>query len=226
VESTWLFCAGPSVPHARSGGGRRDNGSGLFNEASGRFLDCAHAGLARGAQADPDAADLRGRTEGELHQRCARHAGDGRPLLGAQSRPRNPTCQSHSLHHARQLFSERGPFLPREYGQDRHPDARALVERSARYLGCAAVTLSSLFDVDAIVLAGPSFAVAGSIYQSVIQQEVDRRTFARRAHPVRVVPSVNGSDAAAIGGAVLVLQSELTLGRPDDAARPVAAGTA
>jgi len=106
------------------------------------------------------------------------------------------------------------------------PDARALVERSARYLGCAAVTLSSLFDVDAIVLAGPSFAVAGSIYQSVIQQEVDRRTFARRAHPVRVVPSVNGSDAAAIGGAVLVLQSELTLGRPDDAARPVAAGTA
>jgi hypothetical protein len=42
---------------------------------------------------------------------------------------------------------------------------------------------------------------------------VDRRTFARRAHPVRVVPSVSGPDAAAIGGAVLVLQSELTVGR-------------
>ena len=72
-----------------------------------------------------------------------------------------------------------------------------------------------------MMLAGPSFAVAGSIYQTVIQQEVDRRTFARRAHPVRVVPSVNGSDAAAIGGAVLVLQSELTVGRRDEAARPV-----
>ncbi|GIM97870.1 ROK family transcriptional regulator [Paractinoplanes toevensis] len=91
--------------------------------------------------------------------------------------------------------------------------ARHLIERSARYLGCAAVTITSLFDLDLIVLAGPSFAVAGSIYQTLIQQEVDRRTFARRAHPVRVVPSVSGSDAAAIGGAVLVLQSELVLGR-------------
>jgi predicted NBD/HSP70 family sugar kinase len=107
------------------------------------------------------------------------------------------------------------------------PAARGLVERSARYLGSAAVTMASLFDVDVIVLAGPSFAVAGSIYQAVIQQEVDRRMFARRAHPVRVVPSVNGSDAAAIGGAVLVLQSELTLAhsRPEDGGRPVSAGT-
>jgi predicted NBD/HSP70 family sugar kinase len=106
------------------------------------------------------------------------------------------------------------------------PAARSLIEQSARYLGCAAVTMAGLFDVDTIVLAGASFAVAGSIYQAVIQDEVDRRTFARRAHPVRVVPSVNGSDAAAIGGAVLVLQSELTLGHPrsEDGARPVPAG--
>jgi predicted NBD/HSP70 family sugar kinase len=92
------------------------------------------------------------------------------------------------------------------------PGAQNLIERSARYIGCAAVTMTCLFDLDAIVLAGPSFAVAGAIYQSTIQREVDRRTFARRAHPVRVVPSVSGSDAAAIGGAVLVLQSELTHG--------------
>jgi predicted NBD/HSP70 family sugar kinase len=92
------------------------------------------------------------------------------------------------------------------------PAARSLIERSARYLGGAAVTLTTLFDLDLVVLAGPSFAVAGSMYQAVIQEEVDRRTFARRAHPVRVVPSVSGSDAAAVGGAVLVLQSELTLG--------------
>lgn len=107
-------------------------------------------------------------------------------------------------------------------------EARGLVERSARYLGHAAVTMATLFDVDAIVLAGPSFAVAGSIYQTVIQHEVDRRMFARRAHPVRVVPSVNGSDAAAIGGAVLVLQSELTLGhaRAEDGARPAPAAAA
>jgi predicted NBD/HSP70 family sugar kinase len=95
-----------------------------------------------------------------------------------------------------------------------HPAARALIERSARYLGYAAVTMTCLFDLDMIVLAGPSFAVAGTIYQALIQQEVDRRTFARQAHPVRVVPSISGSDAAAIGGAVLVLRSELTHSRP------------
>jgi predicted NBD/HSP70 family sugar kinase len=107
------------------------------------------------------------------------------------------------------------------------PAARGLIEQSARYIGCAAVTMTTLFDVDVIVLAGPSFAVAGSIYQAVIQQEVNRRMFARRAHQVRIVPSVNGSDAAAIGGAVLVLQSELTLGhpRPEDGARPMAAAS-
>jgi len=91
------------------------------------------------------------------------------------------------------------------------PVARNLIEASARHLGMAAVTMTTLFDLDRIVLAGPSFTAAGSIYQSVIQEEVQRRSFARRLHPIKVVPSVNGSDAAAIGGAVLVLQSELTL---------------
>jgi predicted NBD/HSP70 family sugar kinase len=106
------------------------------------------------------------------------------------------------------------------------PDAGSLIDRSARYLGYAAVTLTSLFDVDTIVLAGPSFTVAGAIYQALIQREVDGRTFARRAHPVRVVPSVNGSDAAAIGGAILVLQSELTLShaRRQDRVQPLPAG--
>ena len=108
------------------------------------------------------------------------------------------------------------------------PAARELIERSARYLGCAAVTMVSMFDLDTIVLAGPSFTVAGAIYQSVIQREVDHRTFARQAHPVRVVPSVSGSDAAAIGGAVLVLQSELTLRRErsDEGARQESAAAA
>ncbi|GIH50588.1 Sugar kinase of the NBD/HSP70 family, may contain an N-terminal HTH domain [Microbispora rosea] len=90
------------------------------------------------------------------------------------------------------------------------PAAVALIERSARHLGTAAVTMASLFDLELIVLAGPSLAgAAASIYHAVIQEEVRQRTFARRAHRVRVVTSVSGSDAAAIGGAVLVLQSEL-----------------
>ncbi|MFI5916891.1 ROK family protein [Dactylosporangium sp. NPDC051541] len=89
------------------------------------------------------------------------------------------------------------------------PEARTLIERSARLLGTAAVTLTTLFDLECIVLAGPAFGAATWIYQSVIQDELQRRAFVRRVHPVRVVPSVNGSDAAAIGAAALVLQSEL-----------------
>jgi predicted NBD/HSP70 family sugar kinase len=100
--------------------------------------------------------------------------------------------------------------------------ARHLLEQSAGHLGCAAVTVANLFDLDVIVLAGPSFAVAGSIYRTVIQREVDRRTFGRRAHPVQVVLSVSGSDAAATGGAALVLQSELIAGhsRVEDMVTP------
>lgn len=91
------------------------------------------------------------------------------------------------------------------------PTATELILRSARHLGTGVVTLMSLFDLDLIVLAGPSFAAAGSIYQSVIREEAHRRAFARRAHPLRVIASSSGADAAAIGGAVLVLQSELAI---------------
>ena len=90
------------------------------------------------------------------------------------------------------------------------PAARTLIEQSAHYLGHAAVTLTNLFDLDVIVLAGPSFGPAVAMYREVIQAELDQRWFSRRAHPVRVLPSANGDDAAAIGGAVLVLQNELT----------------
>jgi predicted NBD/HSP70 family sugar kinase len=89
------------------------------------------------------------------------------------------------------------------------PDAQALVEQSARYLGNAAATLTTLFDLDLIVLAGPGFGPATNTYQTLMQHEVDRCSFARRAHPTRVIASTNGSDGAAIGGAVLVLHGEL-----------------
>lgn len=91
------------------------------------------------------------------------------------------------------------------------PTARELIERSACHLAVGAVTMATLFDLDLIVLAGPGFSAAGPAFRSVIEREVQRRSFARRAHPVAVVRSVSGSDAAAIGGAVLVLQSELAI---------------
>jgi predicted NBD/HSP70 family sugar kinase len=88
--------------------------------------------------------------------------------------------------------------------------AREIIDESARYIGKAAVSLANLFDLELIVLAGPSFTSAGANYLARVQDELDRSTFVRHVHPTKAALSVSGADAAAVGGAVLVLQSELT----------------
>lgn len=84
-----------------------------------------------------------------------------------------------------------------------------LVLRSARYLAVAAQALANILDLDQVVLTGPSFALAGSLYVPAIRERLARSFFARASHPVDVVISPHASDAAAIGGAALVLQGEL-----------------
>ncbi|MET3805560.1 putative NBD/HSP70 family sugar kinase [Nakamurella sp. UYEF19] len=89
-------------------------------------------------------------------------------------------------------------------------DALAIIEHSARYLGIAALNFANLFDLDLVVLAGPTFGTAGPIYQPIIHAALQRGAFNRPVRPVRAVLSASGADAAAVGGAVLVLRSELT----------------
>ncbi|WP_211340918.1 ROK family transcriptional regulator [Xylanimonas allomyrinae] len=91
-------------------------------------------------------------------------------------------------------------------------DASALIEESARWLADAAVTLANLWDLDTLVLAGPGFAVAGSIYVREIRERLADRAFARRLHPVAVDLSSNPRDSAAIGGAALILQGSVAPG--------------
>jgi predicted NBD/HSP70 family sugar kinase len=86
---------------------------------------------------------------------------------------------------------------------------RTLVLRSARYLGVAAQTLANILDLDQVVLTGPSFALAGSLYVPAIREQLARTFFARASHPVDVVISAHALESAAVGGAALVLQSEL-----------------
>lgn len=85
----------------------------------------------------------------------------------------------------------------------------ALLERSARYVAVAAQTLANVLDVAHVVLTGPSFALAGSLYLPVIEQRLSRSFFARGSHGVRVGISSNAPEAAAVGAAALVLQAEL-----------------
>lgn len=99
-------------------------------------------------------------------------------------------------------------------------EARALLEESAALLAEGAVTLANLWDLDTLVLAGPGFAVAGSIYVSEIRRRLAERAFTRDVHGVRVDLSSNPRDAAAIGGAALVLQGSVAPGHgPQVAAR-------
>jgi predicted NBD/HSP70 family sugar kinase len=92
-----------------------------------------------------------------------------------------------------------------------HGDAFAteVLEKSAEHLATGATVLANLFDLDSITLAGPAFALAGSLYVRIVEQRVNAKFFARAKHEVRVRLSTHVSDAAAVGAAALALQSEL-----------------
>ncbi|GCE76430.1 ROK family transcriptional regulator [Cellulomonas biazotea] len=85
-----------------------------------------------------------------------------------------------------------------------------VLQRSARYVGVAAQTLANVLDLELVVLTGPAFAIAGSLYVPEVEARLARSFFARGNHTVRVVISSNAPEAAAVGAAALVLQSELT----------------
>jgi predicted NBD/HSP70 family sugar kinase len=108
-----------------------------------------------------------------------------------------------------------------------HGDAGALelLEDSARYMAVAAHTLATLMDADHVVLTGPSFGAAGSIYLPVVQAELDARYLARASHRVDVTISQHAYEAAAIGAAALVLQSELVPHQAGDVSPAVAVAT-
>jgi len=94
------------------------------------------------------------------------------------------------------------------------PTARALLDRSARYLAVAVRTLANVMDLDLLVLTGPSLALAGSVYLPAIRSELDGAFFARASHPVDVRLSASAATAPAIGAATMVLQSRLVPLRP------------
>ncbi|WP_327003510.1 ROK family transcriptional regulator [Dactylosporangium sp. NBC_01737] len=95
------------------------------------------------------------------------------------------------------------------YGDEQ---AAALIDESAELLAEGAVLLANLWDIDTLVLAGPGFAVAGSIYVTEIRRRLVQRAFARDVHEVQVDLSSNPRDSAAIGGAALVLQGSVAPG--------------
>lgn len=90
-----------------------------------------------------------------------------------------------------------------------HPEARAVLQRSARYVAAAALTAVNLLDVRMLVLTGASLAAAGDIYLPAVRDLLASSLFARGDHPVDVRLSRTAATAPAVGGAALVLQSHL-----------------
>ncbi|MBD3778966.1 ROK family transcriptional regulator [Cellulomonas sp. ES6] len=88
--------------------------------------------------------------------------------------------------------------------------ALELIEESAEHLADAVLALTDLLDLDSVVLAGPAFAVAGTVYLRHLEQRLAHEAFAADRHPVRVALSRQVADAAAVGAASLVLQRALS----------------
>ncbi|WP_091039329.1 ROK family transcriptional regulator [Glycomyces harbinensis] len=89
------------------------------------------------------------------------------------------------------------------------PDAAALILLSAQRLSIATVSLVNLFDIGRVVLAGSAFAETGAVYRDAVQQVLDESVFMRHVHGTRVELADNLTEAAAIGGAVVVLRNRL-----------------
>lgn len=90
------------------------------------------------------------------------------------------------------------------------PRAYELIERSARYVAAAALSIVNVLDLDRIVLAGPGFADAGAVYVRQIREQVAKHARTRAIHPVVIELADPGLDAAAGGAATLALQHALT----------------
>ncbi len=89
------------------------------------------------------------------------------------------------------------------------PLSLALIEESAEHLAAAVTFVVNLLDADSLVLAGPSFTIAGSIYLTVIRRQIQADFVAQAMHGVSVELSINVADAGAVGAAALVLQRRL-----------------
>jgi predicted NBD/HSP70 family sugar kinase len=89
------------------------------------------------------------------------------------------------------------------------PLSLALIKESAEHLAAAVTTVVNLLDADSLVLAGPSFTIAGSIYLTIVRDQNRTDFVAQAKHDVSVELSINIADAAAVGAAALVLQHRL-----------------
>ena len=93
--------------------------------------------------------------------------------------------------------------------RDDAPHCRALLEASAEHVAAAAESVVNLLDLDLIVLTGPGFAAAATVYGPAITRRLARADARTWHRSVTVTVSTAAATASATGAAALVLQSHL-----------------
>lgn len=104
------------------------------------------------------------------------------------------------------------------------PRAAEVVREAAEWLAIGAQAVTTMYDSRILVLTGPAFAAAGALFLPAAKDRILSSSFGRAAD-IEVVIDERGHDAAAIGAAVMMLQTADAAAAPS-ATRPalVAAG--
>lgn len=87
---------------------------------------------------------------------------------------------------------------------------RVILERSAERVGRAVAVMANLFDVDRVVLGGPSWTRLAPVYATRLPDLLDAAVTARAIHPVEVCGTAVGENLGAVGAACLVLDAEFS----------------
>lgn len=111
--------------------------------------------------------------------------------------------------------SEAGAVLPADmdlmYAAVRagHSYATSHVNKVAEYIASAAATMATLLDLDLIIFAGAGFAGMETLYVDAVKRVSARieRAGARRSFAVRSSALAPGNYAAAVGGALAVMET-------------------
>lgn len=90
-----------------------------------------------------------------------------------------------------------------------HEQALGIMAESASYIALAALITANLLDLDSISLAGPAFVNAGTLYVQRTRETLEQHFASRLRHGVDVRLATHVGDAAAVGGAAMVLQEQL-----------------
>lgn len=88
--------------------------------------------------------------------------------------------------------------------------AQAILERSARHVASAVVTITNMLDVDTVVFGGAMWERVAPRYLDRIDAIVSSHSVSRNLHRIRLVGTALGSDVAAIGAACLVLDNKFS----------------